>query len=139
MANIIPELLKELKDSYESKNFLSGTQRRLLCNSIVDYFESRKLKFSLDTMDRLAEQIVEHFPTEDKVFSKNKEILKGHSFFKALFSNSRRNPGVIVMVPKHAVAFIAVLVTQPTTYPLQNLLQHLPQVRMMMIMMKSNL
>ena len=49
-------------------------------------------------MAQLAEQIVEHFPTEDKVFSKNKEILTGHRFFKDLFSNSLRNPGVIVMV-----------------------------------------
>ena len=36
-------------------------------------------------MDELAEQIVEHFPTEDKVFTKNKEILKGGNFFKGLF------------------------------------------------------
>ena len=69
MEKIIPKLLKKLKDNYESKGFLSINQRRLLCSSIVDYFESRKIKFSAYTMDDLAEQIVEHFPTEDKVFS----------------------------------------------------------------------
>ena len=111
METIIPELLKKLKDRYESKNSLSTNERRILCNSIVDYFESRKIKFSLDTMDELAEQIVEHFPTEDKVFSKNKEILKEHTFFKDLFFNLRRNPGAIVMVLKNAVAFCTVLVT----------------------------
>ena len=73
METIVPEVLKDLKDSYESKDFLSTNERRLLCSSIVDYFESRNIKFSLDTMDDLAEQIVEHFPTEDKVFSKNDE------------------------------------------------------------------
>ena len=95
-------------------------------------------------MDELAEQIVEHFPTENKVFSKTKVILKGHTFFKDLFSNTRRNPGVIVMVPTHAVDFIFVLEPhveswprKPTTHPLQNLLQALLQVRMMT--MKSNL
>ena len=134
MENIIPELLEKLKDIYESKDFLSTNERRLLCSSIVDYFESRKLKFSLDTMDRLAEQIVEHFPTEDKVFSKNKEILKGHTFFKDLFSNTRRNPGVIVMVPTHAVTFFPVFVThvdtsKPTHPPLKLSLT-LPQVKM---------
>ena len=50
-------------------------------------------------MDEFAEQIVEHFPTEDKVLSKNNKILKGYAFFKYLFANTRRNPGVIVMVP----------------------------------------
>ena len=73
MEKIVPELLKELKDSYESKNSLSTNERRFLCSAIVDYFESRHIKFRLDTMDDLAEQIVEHFPTEDKVFSKNDE------------------------------------------------------------------
>ena len=77
METIVPELLKELKDSYESKNLLSTNERRLLCSSIVDYFESKKIKFSSDTMDDLADQIVEHFPTEDKVFSKNNEFPKG--------------------------------------------------------------
>ena len=76
METIIPELLKELKDSYKSKNSLSRNKRHSLCSSIVDYFESRKIRFSSYTMDDLAEQIVEHFPTEDKVFSKNNEILK---------------------------------------------------------------
>ena len=96
METIIPELLNELKDSYESKKSLSTNERRFLCSSIVDYFVSKQIKFSSYTMAQLAEQIVEHFPTEDKVFSKNKEILTGH--FKDLFSNSLRNPGVIVMV-----------------------------------------
>ena len=81
METIVPELLKELKDSYESKNLLSANERSFLCISIVDYFESRKIKFSSDTMAELAEQIVEHFPTEDKVFSKNNVILKGHNIF----------------------------------------------------------
>ena len=88
-------------------------------------------------MDNLAEQIVEHFPTEDKVFFKNNEILKAHTFFKDLFANSCRNPGIIVMVPTHAVAFFAVLVTpvekwanKPTTHTLQ---------KMSLKMMKRNL
>ena len=88
-------------------------------------------------MDDLAEQIVEHFPKEDKVFSKNNEILKGHKFFKDLLSNPHRNPGVVVMVPKYAVAFISVLVThvekwasKPTADPPQNLSQALPQVNL---------
>ena len=85
METIVPEVLKDLKDSYESKNSLSETQRRLLCGSVVDYFENRKIKLSLDTMDDLAEQIVEHFPKEEKVFSKNNEILKEHNFFKNIF------------------------------------------------------
>ena len=79
-------------------------------------------------MDDLAEQIVEQFPTEDKVFSNNIEILKTHTFFKELFSNSRRNLGVIVMVPEQPVAFISVFVTyatkwpkKPITHPLQKL------------------
>ena len=80
METIVPELLKDLKDSYEAKNSLSTIERRLLCSSIVDYFESRKIKFSLDIMGDLAEQISKHFPTEDKVCSKYKEILKGHTF-----------------------------------------------------------
>ena len=80
MEKIVPELLHELKDNYESKNSLSTNERRLLCSAIVDYFESRKINFSSDTMDDLAEQIVEHFPTEDKVFSKNNEIRKEHTF-----------------------------------------------------------
>ena len=91
-------------------------------------------------MDELAEQIIEHFPTEDKVFSKNKEILKGHTFLKDLFSNSRRNHGVIVMVRTHAVDFISVLEThvetwpnKPTTNTLQNMLHALRQVRMKMM------
>ena len=66
-------------------------------------------------MDELAEQIVEHFPTEDKVFSNNNEILKRHTFFKDLFSNSRRNLGVIVMVPERVVAFISVFTTHVET------------------------
>ena len=82
MEIIVPELLKELKHSYESKNSLSTNESRLLCSSIVDYFESRKIKFNLDTMDDLAEQIVEHFPKEDKVFSKNNKILKDIHFLK---------------------------------------------------------
>ena len=108
-------------------------------------------------MDDLAEQIVEHFPTEDKVLSKNTEILKGDKFFKVLFSNSRRNPGIIMMVPTHAVAFFSVVVThvetsKPTTHPPQNLSLTLPQARMktprylmqsirdlMKMMMKRNL
>ena len=142
METIIPEFLKELKDSYESINSLSSKERRLLCNSIVDYFVSREIKFSLDTMDELAEQIVEHFPTEDKVFSKNKEILKGYAFFKYLFSNSLRNPGAIV-VAEHTVGFFFVFIThvetwpnKPSTHPLQ--LIHLTSVRMKM-MKKSNL
>ena len=88
-------------------------------------------------MDDLAEQIVEHFPTEDKVFSKNNKILKEHTFFKDLFFNSRRNHGLIVMVRTHEVGFITVLDTyatqwpkKPKTHPLQNLLQALRQVRM---------
>ena len=81
MQTIVPELLKELKDSYESKNSLSTIERRLLCSSIVDYFVSRKIKFESDTMDDLAEQIVDYFPTEDKVFSKNKEIHQRSTFF----------------------------------------------------------
>ena len=80
MEKIIPELLKELKDSYESKNSLSTNERRFLCSAIVDYFLSRKIKFNSDTMVVLAEQIVEHFPTEDKVLSKNNVIRKGHTF-----------------------------------------------------------
>ena len=95
-------------------------------------------------MDDLAEQIVEHFPTEDKVFSKNKEILKGQTFFKDLFSNIHRNPGVIVMVSSHTVDFIFVLRThvetyssKSTTHPPQKLSLTLPQVRMNM--MESNL
>ena len=71
----------ELKGSYESKNFLSSTQRRLLCSSIVDYFESKNIKFISDIMNELAEQIVKHFPTEDKVLSKHNVILKGCKFF----------------------------------------------------------
>ena len=144
METIVPELLKDLKDSYESKNSLSTIERRLLCSSIVDYFESRRIKFNWDTMDELAEQIVEHFPTEDKVFSENNEILKAHTFFKNLFSNSRRNLGIIVMVPSHAVDFISVLKThvetypsKPITHPLQKLPLILPQVRMKMF--KKNL
>ena len=81
MEEIVPELLKELKDSYESKYSLSTIERRLLCSSIVDYFVSRNIKFSSETMDDLAEQIVEHFPTEDKVFPKNSAMLKGRKFF----------------------------------------------------------
>ena len=94
-------------------------------------------------MDNLAEQVVEHFPTEDKVFSKNNEILDIF-FFKDLFSNSLRNPGVIVMVLEHAVAFISVFMmhvetysNKPTAHPLQKLSVTLPQVRMKM--MKRNL
>ena len=142
MEKIIPELLKNLKDSYKSKNSLSTIERSFLCNVIVDYFVRRKIKISSDTMDDLAEQIVEHFPTEDKVFSKNIEILKEHTFLKDL--NSRRNPGVIMMVPEHAVAFVPVFITRvetwpikQTTHPLQKLSQTPPQVRMNM--MKSNL
>ena len=111
METIIPELLKDLKDSYASNHFLSEAQCRRMCGSIVDYFVRSKIKFISDIMDDLAEQIVEHFPTEDKVFSKNNEILKEHKFFKELFSNSRRNLGVIVMVAEHAVAFISVFIT----------------------------
>ena len=62
-------------------------------------------------MDALAKQIAEHFPTEDKVFFINNKILKGHTFLKDLFSNSRRNLGVIGMVPEYAVAFISVFTT----------------------------
>ena len=78
-------------------------------------------------MDELAEQIVEHFPKEDKVFIKNKEILKGQKFFKYLISNSLRNPGLMVMGASHAVNFFTVFVTschhvikwpnKPTTHP----------------------
>ena len=144
LETIIPKLLKKLKDSYESKNSLSINQRRRLCNSIVDYFERKNIKFSSYTMAELAEQIVEHFPTEDKVFSKNNKILKAHTFFKDLFANSRRTPGAIVTVPKHAVAFLTVFAThvkeppkKPTIHPLQKLPLTLTQVRMKM--MKKNL
>ena len=99
----------------------------------MDYFESRKIKFTLETMDDLGGQIVEHFPTEHKVFSKNNEILKEHTFFKGLFSNSLRNLGLIVMVQKHAGTFISVFIihvkkwaSKPTAHPLQNLSQALP-------------
>ena len=88
-------------------------------------------------MHDLAGQIVEHFPTEDKVFSKNNEVLKEHIFFKDLFSNSRRNLGIIVMVPSHTVDYISVLEThverwrnKPTTHPLQKLALALRQVKM---------
>ena len=141
METIIPELLKKLKDRYESKNSLSTNERRILCNSIVNYFESRKIKFSLDTMDELAGQIVEHFPTEDKVLFKNNQILKGHTFLNNLVSNSLRTLGTIVMVPKNAVAYCIVLVAcvkqlpkKPTTHQLQKLSLTLPQVRMKMMM-----
>ena len=82
MEKIIPELLKKLQDSYKTKDFLSAKECRLLCNSIVDYFESRQINFSLDTMDQLAEQIAEHFPKENKVCAKNKEIFKIHMVLK---------------------------------------------------------
>ena len=95
-------------------------------------------------MDDLAEQIVEHFPTEDKVFSKNNAILKEHTFFKDLFSNSRRNLGLITTVPTYAVAFLSVVHThalkypyKPETHSFQKMLLTLPQVRMKM--MKRNL
>ena len=65
----MPELLKELKDSYEAKDFLTANERNFLCSAIVDHFVSSNIKFSSHIMDDLAEQIVEHFPTEDKVFS----------------------------------------------------------------------
>ena len=135
---MIPKLLKKLKDSYESKNSLSITDRRLLCNSILDYFENRNIKFILDAMDDLAEQIVEHFPTEDKVFFKNNKIHKGGKFFKDLFSNSCRNPGIIVKVAPHAVvlfivfiAYVEIWPNKPTTHQLQR--THLTQIRMMMM------
>ena len=67
-------------------------------------------------MEDLAEQIVEHFPTEDKVFSKNKEIFKRRTFLKDLFSNSRRNLGIFVMVAIHAVVFIFVFTTHVETW-----------------------
>ena len=92
-------------------------------------------------MDDLAEQIVEHFPTEDKVFIM--KLLKD-IVFKDLFSNSRRNPGIIVMVPLIAAAFFAALVTpvtkwanKPTIHALQKMSLTLSQVRMMT--MKRNL
>ena len=85
MEKIAPELLKELKESYESKDFLSANERNFLCSAIVDYFVSRKIKFRFDTMEELAQQIVEQFPKEDKVFSKNKEILKQHTFLNVFF------------------------------------------------------
>ena len=95
-------------------------------------------------MDSLTEQIVEQFPKEDKVFSKTNKILKGYTFPKDLFSNSRRNRGIIVMVPSHAVDFISICVTHvkklpnnPTTHPLQKLSLTLYQVGMKM--MKRNL
>ena len=95
-------------------------------------------------MDELAEQIVEHFPTEDKVFTKNKEILKGGNFFLKVYFKTRRNPGVIVMVATHAVALFTVFIiygetwpNKPTTYPLQKLPLSLRSVRMKM--MKRNL
>ena len=66
------------------------------------------------------------------------KFLKGIHFLD-LLSNLHRNLGVIVMVPKHVVAFIAVLVThvikwasKSTTPPPRILLQALLQVRMMM-------
>ena len=110
---MVPELLKELKDSYESKNSLSTIERRLLCSSIVDYSEKRKIVFTSYTMNELAEQIVEYFPTEDKVFSKN----KGHKVFKKLISNLLRNPGIIVMVTERAVGFFFVFITHVETWP----------------------
>ena len=61
-------------------------------------------------MAELAEQIVKHFPTEDKVFCENNEILKGRKLFKNLFSNLHRNLGVILMVPEYAVVFVPVFV-----------------------------
>ena len=95
-------------------------------------------------MDDLAGQIVEHFPKEDKVFSKNKEILIGHTFFKHLFSNSCRNRGIIVMVPAHVVDFTFICDThlkkwpnKPTKHRPQKLSITLLQVRMNT--MKSNL
>ena len=115
METIIPELLNELKDSYESKKSLSTNERRFLCSAIVYYFVSRKIKFNSDAMDDLAEQIVEHFPTEDKVFTNNNEILKTYTFFSDLFSNSCRHPGVIVMVTQQAVALFSVFVTHVKT------------------------
>ena len=79
-------------------------------------------------MDELAEQIVQHFPKEDKVFSKDKTILKRQNFFKDLISNSFRNPGLMVMGASHAVNFFTVFVTscqhvikwseKPTTHPI---------------------
>ncbi|TMW44908.1 hypothetical protein DOY81_010009 [Sarcophaga bullata] len=66
LEKIIPELLMDLKFSYELNNCLSGQERRLLCRTIVDYFVSRNIKLSLDTLDDLTEQIAEHFPKEDK-------------------------------------------------------------------------
>ena len=73
METIIPEILKKIKEIYKRNKILSARDRRLLTNSIVDYFESRKLKFTIDAMDSLAKQIVEHFPTEHKVlFQKSK-------------------------------------------------------------------
>ena len=111
MEKIVPELLHELKANYESKNSLSTNERRFLCSAIVDYFLSRNIQFRYETMDDLAQQIVQHFPTEDKVFSKNKEILKEHTFFKDLFLNSHRNPGIIAKLSSHTVDFISVLET----------------------------
>ena len=79
-------------------------------------------------MDDLAEQIVEHFPKEDKVFSKHNEVLKEHTFVKDLFSILHRNLGVIVMVPEHAVAFVPVFITHVkncASKPRTHLPQHL--------------
>ena len=74
-------------------------------------------------MDDLAGQIVEHFPTEDKVFSKSNEILKGRKFFKAFFYNLHRKLGVIATVPEHAVAFWSVLTTYVETQTIKPAIQ----------------
>ncbi|TMW41050.1 hypothetical protein DOY81_013870, partial [Sarcophaga bullata] len=66
LENIIPEVFNKCKEIYKKNKILSAKDRRLLTNSIVYYFESRNWKFTMNTMDSLAEQIVEHFPTEDK-------------------------------------------------------------------------
>ena len=92
-------------------------------------------------MDDLAEQIVQHFPTEDKVLTNNNEIHKGGKFFKDLFSNLCRNPGIIVMVAAHAVALFMVFIAYVEKWPNKpttHLLQHI-QLTQMRMMMKNNL
>uniref|UniRef100_A0A1A9WJW6 Uncharacterized protein n=1 Tax=Glossina brevipalpis TaxID=37001 RepID=A0A1A9WJW6_9MUSC len=66
LTTIIPTVLRRCEENYKNQKLLTEQDRRVIARSIIDFFGSRGIRLRPQIMNNLAEQIIQHFPTESK-------------------------------------------------------------------------